>query len=199
MDQIKIQTLIYSLLLELCKELKVDMSIQIEKNQEMVNSVKRFIITNRESILSKTSLVETKIYTSTPIVCDKINENIWNILLKLCDCFFIRQKYMNDIINKVKTDNTVEKEFTKNISGFIEKNSLIENNSIKVEDKDLKDVIRYQDLKSGNIKLEEVYKIYSSVLENAEQTAQARNSNNFNQEKLKKLKEDLEKLKNLKL
>ncbi len=192
-------TLIYSLLLELCKELKVDTNIQLEKNQEMINSVKRFIITNRESILSKTSLVETKIYTSTPIVCNKINENVWNILLKLCDCFFIRQKYMNDMINTVKPDNTVEKEFTKNISGFIEKNSLIENNSIKVEYKDLKDLVRYQDLKSGKIKLEEVCKIYSSVLENAEQTARTQNSNEFSQEKLKKLKEDLEKLKNLKL
>jgi len=196
MEPSKIENMIYSFLLELCKELNLE--IQIEENEETVNSVKSFITINRDSILSKTSLVENTIYTSIPIVCDKIDENIWVILLKLYDCFFLRQQYMKDLIDTVKPNNTVEKEFAKNISSFIEKNSVIENNSIKIDDKDLTDVIRYADLKSGVIKIEEVYNIYSSILENVEKKYNS-NPNGLNQERLKKAKENLEKLKNLKL
>jgi hypothetical protein len=196
MEQPKIETFIYLFLTELCNNLNVD--IEIEKNEETINSVKSFILINRDRIISKTSLIENTIYTSTPIICDKIDETTWNILLKLYDCFFLREKYMNDLIDSVKSNTTHEKKFLKNISSFIEKNSVIENNTVKVDEKDLKDVIKYKDLKSGAIKLEEVYNIYSSVLANTEKKYYS-NPNSINQEKLKKLKEDLEKLKNLKL
>jgi hypothetical protein len=196
MEPPKIETLIYSFLMELCKHLNVH--IEIENNEETNNSVKRFISINRENIISKTTLIENTIYTSTPIICDKTDENIWNILVKLYNCFFLRQQYMNDLIDSVKPDNTIEKEFTKNMSSFIEKNSVIENNTVKINDKDLKDLIKYNDLKSGAIKLEEVYNIYSSVLTNAEQKC-LDNPNCINSNRIKKLKEDLEKLKNLKL
>jgi hypothetical protein len=196
MEPSKIETLLYSFLLELCKHLNIQ--IQIEENEETVNIVKRFIIINKESIISKTSLVENTIYTPIPIICDKTDETTWIILLKLYDCFFFRQQYMKDLIDAVKPNTTVEKEFAKNISSFIEKNSVVENNSIKIDDKDLTNVIRYEDLKSGVIKLEEVYNIYASILENVEKN-QNSNPNGINQERLKKTKENLEKLKNLKL
>jgi hypothetical protein len=191
-------TYLYLTLDEICSHLKLD--IVIEKNEETVINIKKFLQQNRELILSSKKLNKPLYFSSSSYICfDNLDEKGWDILLKLYDFFFIRKKYINDVIDLVNPEDIKEKILIKNLSSFIENKGIVETNNIDFNNQyeELLKIISYKNIKNGNIDKNILYTIYSSALDKLVENSKINKNDELYQNRIKILRENIEKIKKI--